>query len=78
MAILATVVFSGAAAAAIGTIIATVIPYQRQILDALAMRPPIDADDRWRRVHMEADRRRPFHQIRADTPRRGLLGRMGF
>lgn len=72
-------VIAAAGFVAIGTILVMTIPNWRRIADALSGNSDVcrstGTDDRWRRVHVEADRRKPFSQIRAASPRRGPLGR---
>ncbi len=56
-------VFAAGIVAAIGAIVATVAPRYRRIAALLRDGPGAQADGapaRWRRVHLEADRRRPF------------------
>lgn len=64
---------------AIGTIAVMIIPNLRRIADVLSGEPHLyrstGTDDRWLRVHIDADRRKPFSRIRAASPRRGLLDR---
>ena len=52
-------VFVGALIAALWALWSTVCPRLGQIIDALYGRPPAPEKpaDRWRRVHLEADRR---------------------
>lgn len=76
----AVLVFSGAAVAAGVTIVATIAPqWQRIVRLSSGQVEPMPAEDtRWRDMHLAADRRRPFHKIRAvSNPwRRGLPGWM--
>lgn len=83
MSVLATVgqlcIFAGAAASSI--MVAAATDWTRVFLTALGRQHELEADrnDRWRRVHLDADARRPFHKIRAAASptarRRGLFGR---
>lgn len=79
LATLQVAVFAAAGIVAVGTIAVTIIPSWRRIADALAGNAhpcrSSGTDDRWRRVHIDADRRKPFSKIRAASPRRGLLDR---
>lgn len=83
MSVLSTVVqlavYAGAAASSVFVGITT--DWTRVMLTALGRQHELraQADDRWRRVHLDADARRPFHEIRAavlpTARRRGLFGR---
>lgn len=70
-------VIAAAGLVAIGTIAVMVIPNLRRIADILSGEPhpcrSTGTREHWRRVHI--DRRKPFSQIRAASPRRGLLDR---
>ncbi len=72
-------VIAAAGLVAIGTIAVMVIPNLRRIADVLSGEPhpcrSTGTREHWRRVHIDADRRKPFSQIRAASPRRGLLDR---
>ncbi len=75
---LALVVFGGTGAAAVTVITRSVRPQWSRIVrlalgNVEPVFTPID-DDRWRSMHLAADRRRPFQEIRADfnSRRRGL------
>lgn len=78
-AVLQYAVIAAAGVAAIGTIAVMVIPNLRRIADVLSGEPhscrSTGTRDHWRRVHIDADRRKPFSKIRAASPRRGLLDR---
>lgn len=78
--LVAIVVFAGAAALAIGVIAAAVGPQWRRIARLAAGQvdaaPLATSAERWRAVHLAADRQRPFHVIRGNPPRRGLLDRL--
>lgn len=83
MSVLATVgqlcIFAGAAASSI--MVAATMDWTRVFLTALGRQHQLGthADDRWRRVHLDADARPPFHKIRVAAPPtarlRGLFGR---
>lgn len=78
---LALVVFTGGAAAAGTSIVRSLRPqWPRIVRLALGHVEPMPAPpvERWRSMHMAADRRRPFQEIRADNEprRRGLPGWM--
>lgn len=83
MSVLCTVlqlgVFAGAAASSI--IVGVMTNWSRVFITALGRQHQLgaQADDRWRRVHLDADARRPFHKIRVAAPPtarlRGLFGR---
>lgn len=72
-------VIAAAGLVAIGTIAVMVIPNLRRIADVLSGEPypcrSTGTREHWRRVHIDADRRKPFTKIRAAAPRRGLLDR---
>ncbi|MDK8187743.1 MULTISPECIES: hypothetical protein [Sphingomonas] len=72
-------VIAAAGLVAIGTIAVMIVPNLRRIADVLSGQSVVcrstGTDDRWRRVHIDSDRRKPFSKIRAASPRRGLLGR---
>jgi hypothetical protein len=74
---LALVAFVGGAAAAVTSIARSLRPQWHRIVRlALGHVEPMPAPplERWRSMHMAADRRRPFQEIRADNEprRRGL------
>lgn len=83
MSVLSTVVqlavYAGAAASSVFVGITT--DWTRVILTALGRQHQLgaQADDRWRRVHLDADVRLSFHKIRVAAPPtarlRGLFGR---
>lgn len=83
MSVLSTVAQLGvfAAAAASSILVGVATDWTRVILTALGRQHELEArrDDRWRRVHLDADARRPFHKIRVAAPPtarlRGLFGR---
>lgn len=75
-------VLAAAGLVAVGTIAVMIIPNWRRIADVLSgssvetdLCRDTGTNNRWRRVHLDADRRKPFSQIRAASPRRGPLGR---
>lgn len=78
-AVLQYAVIAAAGLVAIGTIAVMIVPNLRRIADVLSGEPyPCRSSgtrEHWRRVHIDADRREPFSQIRAASPRRGPLGR---
>lgn len=78
--LVAIVVFAGAAALAIGIIAAAGGPQWRRIVRLASGQieavPAATSAERWRAVHLAADRQRPFHVIRGTSPRRGLLDRL--
>ena len=81
MGALALVVFGGSAAAAGTSMVRSLRPqWSRIVRLALGQIQPMPAPpvERWRSMHMAADRRRPFQEIRADIEprRRGLPGWM--
>jgi len=65
MSIVTAVVFAASAAAAVVTIVGSIAPQWRRILGLMLGRveqpaPPVCSNDRWRRVHVEADKRAPY------------------
>lgn len=79
--LVSVLVFTGAAGLAIGVIALAIGPQWRRIARLAAGHveqgiAPLPAADRWRTVHLDADRRRPFHEIRGLYSRRGLLDRL--
>jgi len=78
MPVIGSVVFAGAAIVALSVIAYTVAPCWQRIIRTAFGYPDAPPSERWRSVHLAADRRRPFHEIRGGTPhrrRRGLFGR---
>jgi hypothetical protein len=79
IAVISILVFAGAGIVALSLIGYTIATRWRQMTDAARGHPVASAQDRWRSVHLAADRRRPIHEIRGGgTPhrrRRGLFGR---
>jgi hypothetical protein len=79
--LVSVLVFAGAAGLAIGVIALAIGPRWRRIARLAAGHveqgfAPLPTADRWRAVHLDADRRRPFHAIRGPSSRRGLLDRL--
>lgn len=72
-------VFATAGLVAITVIVMMIAPQWRRIVSLAFGKPDLgfqpSGPDRWRRVHIDADRRKPFSKIRAASPRRGLLDR---
>jgi len=72
--VIVALVFAGAGITGLSVIGYMVGPHWRRIIDTACGFPTPPPQDRWRNVHLAADRRPPLHQFRGAPRRRGLFG----